>query len=452
MTSLRVGALRWWALTFAASAFAADADPRGWSAGQPAAASAMVLAGPAEKPLLAFPKRLTDAVDRPTVVFYFSPTCPHCRKVAAEVEQLSRDLTGAGARLLGVASGSSTEAELLEFRATYGVTFEVLLDADRSIGAALGAQSTPSAMLVSPPADPKKARGSLQVVDVWYPYHPGWDVLVLGRVTGDLWKQFRPDTYVGNNTCAACHSQEHGSWLLTLHAVAWRTLVRGGNDTDPACTRCHVTGAGAPTGWSGAGDDLLVDVGCEACHGPGGPHDGVPADPRAACASCHDPQHSIAFTLDKAVPLVDHYAVNTLSPGEFDARRRALWAGEVDQALLAFPSGANVGSDKCVACHPSEHAWWVNDAHANGMASLRDKGADDPACVRCHATSKVAGPPQPNLDAFDRLGGVGCESCHGPGEQHVAAGGGTTNIQGLGDSCPVCVLDAVCTSCHTLSL
>jgi len=31
----------------------------------------------------------------------------------------------------------------------------------------------------------------------------------------------------------------------------------------------------------------------------------------------------------------------------------------------------------------------------------------------------------------------------------VAAGGGKDNIQGLGESCPVCVLEALCTSCHT---
>jgi hypothetical protein len=192
-----------------------------------------------------------------------------------------------------------------------------------------------------------------------------------------------------------------------------------------------------------------VDVGCEACHGPGGPHDGQRAEPREACATCHDAKHSIAFSLDRAVPLIDHYEVNRLSPAEFDAARRALYAGEAPQELLAFPVGKNVGSDRCVTCHAVEHAWWSANPHANAMASLASEGRDDPECVRCHATAKTSGPPPSTLDGFDRLGGVGCESCHGPGEAHVAAGGGTTNIQGLGDSCPVCVIDAVCTSCHT---
>jgi hypothetical protein len=44
---------------------------------------------------------------------------------------------------------------------------------------------------------------------------------------------------------------------------------------------------------------------------------------------------------------------------------------------------------------------------------------------------------------------VGCEACHGPGGAHIAAKGGTDNIEKLGDDCPVCVIEAVCTSCHT---
>ena len=44
--------------------------------------------------------------------------------------------------------------------------------------------------------------------------------------------------------------------------------------------------------------------------------------------------------------------------------------------------------------------------------------------------------------------GVGCESCHGSGQAHVADPT-KDNIVGLGDSCPVCVIEAVCTTCHT---
>lgn len=445
----------------AATALAATVDPRGWTAGVVAVNSAAVVSGPPERAPLDLPKALAQRITGPTLLVYFSPTCPHCRHVAPELEALSRRLASAGkAKLIGVSSGSATEAELLAFRAEFGITFDVVIDADRDIQAALGVSSTPSAILVrpKPPAGKGKGadKGAFEAVDLWYPYLPGWDALVEGRIAGDPFSVYAPapggapdGRYFGNNACGVCHLQEQASWRLTLHAVAWRTLERAGETGDPACTGCHVTGAGAPGGWAGDPDSRLVDVGCEACHGPGGPHDGQRADARAACVGCHDAKHAIAFTVDKGLPLIDHFKVNALSDEAYDARRRALYDGEVPQELIAFPTGANVGSAKCQACHAVEYAQWSGSPHANGMASLAKEGSADPACVRCHATARTSGPAPTTLAGFDTFGGVGCESCHGPGEAHVAAGGGTDNIQGLGESCPVCVIDAVCTGCHT---
>jgi hypothetical protein len=439
------------ALALASVALAGDADPRGWSEGTMAADTSKVLEPAKTFPVIAFPATVVERVTGPTVLFYFSPTCPHCRHVAKEVEALHERIA-ATAPVLGVASGSAEASEIDAFRAEYGITFPVLHDEDGEIGNAMQVRSTPSAMLVVPTGGrvgepPRAAKGKLEVRDLWYPYLPGWDALVEGRVTGDLWKAFRPGEYLGNNVCGTCHREEHESWQLTHHSVAWRTLEVKAETGNAACVRCHVTGFGAPTGWQ-AGSDL-VDVGCEACHGPGGPHDGERADARAACAGCHDAEHSIAFSVDKGVPLLDHYRTNALSDGEKADLQRALLKGEAPRALLAFPEGANVGSARCRECHAVEHAWWADDPHADAMTSLQKEGSRDPACVRCHATAKTASlPPPSTLDGFDTLGGVGCESCHGPGEKH-AASQAAADIQGLGDSCPVCVIEAVCTSCHT---
>lgn len=425
-----------------AVALASSADPRGWTRGTVAADAPKVLANVPEFPVLPFPKALVDGVTGPVVLFYFSPTCPHCRHVAPEIQHLSTRLAGA-ATVIGVASGGAEEADLAEFRATYSVTFPVVVDTDREIQAAMQVKSTPSAMLVLP----SKQKGRLEVHDLWYPYLPGWDALVEGRVRGDMWAAFRPGEYLGSATCGVCHGEEHASWRLTPHSVAWRTLVQRGETQNPECVGCHVTGKGRPTGW---GDTVtaLEDVGCEACHGPGGPHDGARLDARTACEGCHDAKHSIAFTLEKGLPLVDHFRANALSEAEERELERALFAGELPQELLAFPEGANVGSARCRECHAAEHDWWSEHAHANGMASLKAEEARDPECVRCHATAKRAGRPATKLEEFDTLGGVGCESCHGPGEKHVASLS-AADIQGLGDSCPVCVIEAVCTSCHT---
>lgn len=426
-----------------AAASAAQTD-RGWSPGVPAADAAALIAGKAPTPV-DLPASVASRVSGPTVLFFFSPTCPHCRHVAAEIEALHASLTARklGA-VLGIVSGSGTAAELAEFQATFHTTFPMVVDADRAVQTAMGARSTPSAMLVEP-----AGKGKVRARDAWLPFYPGWSALVLGRVTGNPFEAYAPGKYVGTAACAPCHGDEHASWTLTLHAVAWRALTRGGTERDPKCTGCHVTGAGQPTGWDGDPTSALVDVQCEACHGPGGPHDGARQDAATACAACHDAQHSIAFDLQKALPLIDHYRADTLSSEAFEAARRALYDGTAPQTLIAMPQGKNVGSAACLACHEAEHTWWSSDPHAAAMDSLRAKGSTDPACVRCHATAKASGPPPTTLAGFDRLGGVGCESCHGPGETHVAAKGGVDNIVGLGESCPVCVIDAVCTSCHT---
>ena len=62
--------------------------------------------------------------------------------------------------------------------------------------------------------------------------------------------------------------------------------------------------------------------------------------------------------------------------------------------------------------------------------------------------SSLAPPSPTDLSAWRTQEGVGCESCHGPGGAHAAAPS-ATNIVGLGESCPECVIEAICTSCHT---
>lgn len=442
---------RWWVVAGALAAggvvaYAADVDPRGWTpGGTPAVNAAKVMAGITETVEVELPRSLRGRVRGPTVLFYFSPTCPHCRHVAREVEALHTRLEGAS--LLGIASGAGTPDALAEFQRTFGITFPVVHDLEQEINTAFGMRSTPVALLVEP-----AGRTKVRVRDGWFPYVPGFDALIEGRVSGDPFARLADgngERYLGTDACGTCHSQEYGSWQLTHHAVAWRTLTKRDEHTNPECTGCHVTGSGAPGGWNGDEHSALVDVGCEACHGPGGPHDGVTTAPESTCATCHDAKHSIAFTTAKGVPLIDHYRVLTMDESSFREQRRALYDGNAPRALLAFAEGKNVGSASCQKCHPTQHDWWSGHAHSRAMRTLRAKGSGDPACVKCHATAERSGPVPASLDSYQILESVGCESCHGPGEAHVASGGGVDTIEGLGDDCPVCVIEAVCTSCHT---
>jgi len=94
-----------------------------------------------------------------------------------------------------------------------------------------------------------------------------------------------------------------------------------------------------------------------------------------------------------------------------------------------------VGTDKCKTCHNAKdkgemHTKWKASKHAKAMETLAspeakkaNKGADavaDAKCLKCHDTAATA-PADKLAKSFKKGLGVGCESCHGPGEKHVKA-------------------------------
>jgi hypothetical protein len=89
-----------------------------------------------------------------------------------------------------------------------------------------------------------------------------------------------------------------------------------------------------------------------------------------------------------------------------------------------------VGSGRCAACHPGIYQDWLNTPHAHALLTLKDASYEwDPECIRCHVVGfersgegrwfrARSGFQEPVRTPH--LGGVGCESCHGPGAKHVA--------------------------------
>ncbi|MFK7928309.1 MAG: multiheme c-type cytochrome [Myxococcota bacterium] len=430
---------------------AVAATVAGWTPGTPARNASRVLAGIPEPVELDLPSALADRIEGPTLLVYFSPTCPHCQHAQPELNDVARRIAGTG-KVIGVSSGATSVDAMNAYIKTYKVAYPLIHDSERTMGAAMGARSTPSVLYVE-----RKGKKIL-AKDAFYPFRSGTGSLLVQRVLGAPFAGFDPDRYHGTATCAACHVDEAASWMLTHHSVAWDTLLARDADKKEECVGCHVTGKDTPTGWAAdGGRDHLVDVGCESCHGPGGPHDGKADVATESCAGCHDKKHSIAFSVEKGLPHLDHYRGAALDSEAFTAELRALHTGKKERPLLAFADGPHVGSKACAECHEAEHTWFEGDAHGRAMASLQGKehegapASDAVACVKCHASPKRHGGPVANersAFAVDE-GGVGCESCHGPGGAHVAAGGGTDNIEGLGEDCPVCVLEALCTSCHT---
>jgi len=423
------------------SATAANKDKRGWSSGQPAAAAAAVLESPQEAMELRLPADFATSLTGPTILLYFSPSCPHCLAIAAELSTLEETIAGKAA-IVFIASAATTEEELAEFLRHYQISSRALIDSERQIGAVMGITSTPSALLVKP------VEGKLFVDAVWYPYFSGYDTLVQMKLNpGDPWSAFSPGKYHGTRTCGACHQYEVEAWSLSHHSIAWHTLQNHKATARKECVGCHVTGHEQSQGWSTGDEHHLVDVGCESCHGPGGPHDGEGQDANNSCTGCHDAKHSIAFSLEKGLPLIDHFETVQMSDEDYVARRKALYKGEAPRKLLSFQEGEMLGAKACKECHLAEYNHWKRSPHAKAMGTLDKR--PEAECVQCHATAKVSGPPPSHLKDYLVEEGVGCESCHGPGDAHVKAGGGTENIEKLGDDCPVCVIEAVCTRCHT---
>ena len=104
--------------------------------------------------------------------------------------------------------------------------------------------------------------------------------------------------YAGPDACQPCHTAQHTGWKASSHARAFSSLEKDGRVYDPDCVLCHVTGFPITTAYAGKGTaDPRVNVGCESCHGPAGRHvenasTKMPGDAKAACATCHTPEHS----------------------------------------------------------------------------------------------------------------------------------------------------------------
>jgi hypothetical protein len=265
--------------------------------------------------------------------------------------------------------------------------------------------------------------------------------------------------YSGNEFCAVCHEGPTETWELTAHAGAFATLVRHGADKDTECVGCHVVGWGQPGGYTlTPPTPQLENVGCEDCHGRGGPHQSPEfvknGDFSPACATCHNEQHSLGFSYSAFLPRVGCKSIAHLAELPLAEKRKLREAnGQLREPILGNANARFVGSAACQGCHASEYAIWEKSPHAHSIASLETKQkAGEEACLKCHVTGfgRPGGfPPGGTVAANPGLASVGCEDCHGPGSEHVAEGAkkrGT--IVGLADKCKTCAILQVCGTCH----
>ena len=98
-----------------------------------------------------------------------------------------------------------------------------------------------------------------------------------------------------------------------------------------------------------------------------------------------------------------------------------------------------LGSETCRACHIPQYTQWKETRHASAYATLvADNRAMDSECFACHVTGAhhPKGPQLPT--SVGLLQDVGCESCHGPGQAHLAQPVGTMQAAKAEQSCVTC--------------
>jgi len=135
---------------------------------------------------------------------------------------------------------------------------------------------------------------------------------------GDVEQVPRDERFAGRGSCTECHAALDAHWTRTPHALAWKSLVDRGEEHNPDCLPCHSTGFAEAGGFVDPDEDRsLLNVQCEACHGPMLVHSQqtersrVRRDPglrvtEATCRRCHDPANSPRFDFKTYLHRVTH--------------------------------------------------------------------------------------------------------------------------------------------------
>jgi hypothetical protein len=153
-------------------------------------------------------------------------------------------------------------------------------------------------------------------------------ILVLCVFTLTLLVSAADFTYVGISKCKMCHKgaakgEVFEKWEKSPHANAFAVLKAKGEDKNPKCLECHVTGFNA--GGYKVGDATAVNfegVQCECCHGPGSAYkslsimkdkkqalaNGLVEPNEALCKKCHNPKSPTfkGFNFAEAVKKINH--------------------------------------------------------------------------------------------------------------------------------------------------
>lgn len=398
-----------------------------------------------------------DLEGRAAIVIFFLHTCPHCHRALKSIKTTLDSIESEQRPRLVAISVQNAPAAVRKSMKDLGLDFfDPYLDPGGKAAERWGVTGGVPVVLVLDQEGQIRHRSS------------GWDdkrdpglvrMKVAKAAGARVPMLLEPKGYSGNDVCGVCHEQEHAAWQYTAHSTAFDTLVTHAADRRTDCIGCHVVGFEEPGGFDFRRQPThLENVGCESCHGRGGPHltpNFVPRDAAGqhdyeqVCSTCHNAKHSLGFEYAQFHPRVSHSKIASLS----DVERAGLLGGAGPSRDLLPTTADYVGSDACQSCHQAEFATWESSPHGHSVQTLERVGkSGQPDCLTCHTTAfgRNGGFPETaKVEDHQDLARVGCESCHGAGGDHIgetAKRVGT--ILSLGDKCDSCVILKVCGACH----
>ena len=112
-----------------------------------------------------------------------------------------------------------------------------------------------------------------------------------------------------------------------------------------------------------------------------------------------------------------------------DSKKDPTIGPQPDSGFLGY-SGAAERTPTCGNCHVSQTSRWAETAHADAWATLEASGHAQDFCGGCHTVSSrgnfTNAPVAWEVTGDARYHDVQCESCHGPGLEHVNVPDGGT--------------------------
>lgn len=94
--------------------------------------------------------------------------------------------------------------------------------------------------------------------------------------------------------------------------------------------------------------------------------------------------------------------------------------GEEKAKTLTVRDSPYLGSQACAPCHAPQMAAWQQTKHAGAYATLLEKKQQfNTNCLPCHVTGVKLDAADEALSVPENRRGVGCETCHGPGLDHI---------------------------------